>query len=67
MKESTKFFVGLTAALITFGTLTLALGPRRVGWRDHHHHHGYGVYHHAPDTCVERHHREIPPGESGDS
>jgi hypothetical protein len=43
MNRRTNFFVGLGAALTTFGILTLAFGPRHTHWNDHrvgfHRHH----------------------------
>lgn len=51
MNRSTNFFIGLAAALVTFGTLTLAFGPRHTHWQGHHrysynkhdgHHHYWG-------------------------
>ena len=50
MKRSSEFLVALVAALITFGSLTLALGPRQFAWRGHHHYNGHGP-HHSHDSC----------------
>lgn len=55
MKRSSEFLIAAAAALITFGTLTLAMGPRHFGWGAYHHHR-HGVYH-APHSC---------PGEDGE-
>lgn len=70
MKGSTNFLIALAAALITFGTLTLAFGPRHVE-RWGHHGHGYGAHYHAPHDCDkdegEHHNRESRPNEPGDS
>lgn len=69
MKRSSEFLVALVAALITFGALTLALGPRQFGWRGHHHH-GHGPYH-SHDSCSgeegEHHNDKNESKDSGDS
>lgn len=51
MKRSTNFLVAFAAAIITFGTLHLAIGPKQFGWRNHYRH-AYGSYndHHPCDN-----------------
>jgi hypothetical protein len=43
MNRSMNFFIGLVAALITFGALTAAFGPRHSHWGFYGHRHGHDI------------------------
>lgn len=59
-----KPFVGLGAALTTFGILTLAFGPRHTHWNDHWVGHNLhrGEYH---INCLSHHQNEENSTDSG--
>jgi hypothetical protein len=48
MKRSTRFFVGLAAAVLTYAGLTAAVGPRHAWSRDGYPYRAYGFQRHAP-------------------
>ena len=48
MKRGTKFLAGLTAAVLTFGTLVAFVGKPHTG------HHGFGNH----SSCTQQHHGE---------
>lgn len=49
MKRSTNILVGIAAAIITFGVLTLSFGARHTHWRGGFHDRHYGY--HDGDSC----------------
>jgi hypothetical protein len=48
MRRSTRFFVGLAAAILTYAGLTAAFGPRHLQYRDGHPYRAYGYGRHYP-------------------
>jgi hypothetical protein len=48
MRRSTRFFVGLAAAILTYAGLTAAFGSRHFQYRDGHPYRAYGYGRHAP-------------------
>ncbi len=56
MKRSTRFFVGLAAAILTYAGLTAAVGPRHAWSREGSPYRAYGS---------ERHYRYAPCGDAG--
>ena len=48
MRRSTRFFVGLAAAVLTYAGLTAAVGPRHFGYRHGYPDRAYGYGRHAP-------------------
>ena len=67
MNRSSNFFIGLVAAIVTFGMLTLTLGPKHAMWNRHHHGwHGVRSYdnHHGND-CGEDHESQNENGQRG--
>jgi hypothetical protein len=56
MKRSTRFFVGLAAAVLTYAGLTAAVGPRHFRYRDGYPYRAYGS---------ERHYRHSPCDAAG--
>jgi hypothetical protein len=56
MKRSTRIFVGLAAAVLTYAGLTAAVGPRHFRYRDGYPYRAYGS---------ERYYRHAPCGDAG--
>ena len=48
MRRSTRFFVGLAAAILTYAGLTAAVGSRHFQYRDGHPYRAYGYGRHSP-------------------
>ncbi len=60
MRRSTRFFVGLAAAILTYAGLTAAVGSRHFQYRDGHPYRAYGYGRHAPCDDAGRFNRPRP-------
>lgn len=67
MNRSSNFFIGLAAAIVTFGTLTLTLGPKHAIWGRHHHgwHRAWNQGDHNGHDCGEDHRSQEEDGKDG--
>ncbi len=54
MRRSTRFFVGLAAAVLTYAGLTAAVGPRHFQYRDGNPYRAYGYGRHYPCDDARR-------------
>ncbi len=54
MRRSTRFFVGLAAAVLTYASLTAAFGPRYAWSRDGNPYRAYGYGRHSPCDDARR-------------
>lgn len=60
MNRGSNFLIGLVAAIITFGALTLTLGPKHAVW-GRHHHGWHGARHHDnhnDHACIDEGHQK---------
>ncbi len=67
MNRSSNFFIGLTAAIVTFGALTLTLGPKHAIWGRHHHgwHGARNDNTHNSHECGADHRSQEEDGQEG--
>jgi hypothetical protein len=54
MRRSTRFFVGLAAAILTYAGLTAAFGSRHFQYRDGYPYRAYGYGRHYPCDDTRR-------------
>ena len=64
MRRSTRFFVGLAAAVLTYAGLTAAVGPRHFQYRNGYPDRAYGYGRHYPcdDAPRDTPHPNPAPG-----